>query len=123
MITKPATLEGRPDRLKEFLYDVVSNRHSGLDVDKMDYLARDTLHAFGVNGVADLIPKLLEKACVAWGRSNESELASESASETNDNHSGTHLMICYPETMTHNILTFFERRYKEHQRLYTHSKT
>ena len=113
---------GRPDH-KEFLYDVVSNRHSGLDVDKMDYLARDTLHAFGVNGIADLIPKLLEKACVAWGRSNVPELASETSIETKDDNSSMHLMICYPEEMTHNILTFFERRYKEHQRLYTHPKT
>ncbi|EJK46223.1 hypothetical protein THAOC_35122 [Thalassiosira oceanica] len=112
---------GRPGRLKEFLYDVVSNRHSGLDVDKMDYLARDTLHAFGVNGIADIIPKLLEKACVAWGRSNDSD--SETSIETEDDHSSMHLMICYPDTMTHNILTFFERRYKEHQRLYTHPKT
>ena len=32
---------GRPEREKEFLYDIVSNRHSGLDVDKIDYFARD----------------------------------------------------------------------------------
>ena len=37
---------GRP-RNKEFLYDIVSNRHSGLDVDKMDYFARDSNRTTG----------------------------------------------------------------------------
>jgi deoxynucleoside triphosphate triphosphohydrolase SAMHD1 len=32
---------GRPDRSQEWLYDIVSNRRSGLDVDKLDYFARD----------------------------------------------------------------------------------
>ena len=30
---------------------------------------------------------------------------------------------CYPETMTQNAMSFFEQRYQEHQRLYTHPKT
>ena len=50
-----------PHHLKEFLYDVVSN------IDKIDYLARDTLKAHGSNCIADLMPKLIEKAFVAWG--------------------------------------------------------
>ena len=65
-----ARFVGRETR-KEFLYDVVSNRHSGLDVDKMDYLARDTLKAHGSNCIADLLPKLIEKAFVAWGEPRE----------------------------------------------------
>lgn len=63
-------LRGRTNPFLEFLYDVVSNRHSGLDVDKMDYLARDTLHAHAAN-IADLLPKLSEKAFVAWGQNGD----------------------------------------------------
>ena len=37
---------GRPAH-KRFLFDIVSNHDSGLDVDKLDYLARDALAAFG----------------------------------------------------------------------------
>jgi len=63
-------LIGRPNPHKEFLYDVVSNRHSGLDVDKMDYLARDILQAHAAN-ICDLLPKLSEKAFVCWGECSD----------------------------------------------------
>lgn len=70
-LIQQSELLGRPDPLKEFLYDVVSNRHSGLDMDKADYLARDTLKAHGSNCIKDLLPKLIEKALVAWGDCND----------------------------------------------------
>ena len=57
---EPQQLVGRPDIFKEFLYDVVSNRHSGLDVDKIDYLARDDRRAFGSSGQID--PMFIENA-------------------------------------------------------------
>ena len=55
-------LVGRTDRWSEVLYDVVSNRHSGLDVDKMDYLARDSRRANRESGNVD--PMLLENSYV-----------------------------------------------------------
>mmetsp|Transcript_8531 Transcript_8531/g.18453 ORF Transcript_8531/g.18453 Transcript_8531/m.18453 type:complete len:701 (-) Transcript_8531:93-2195(-) len=123
-----AKLIGRPHPFKEFLYDVVANRHSGLDTDKMDYLARDILHAHASN-IADLLPKLSEKAFVAWGecpnpsgcwkcRQNHSE---QKKSVAND-RPGMHIMICYPDSMVQNIMSFFEKRFEEHQRTYTHGK-
>ena len=36
------------------LLDVVHNRTSGLDVDKLDYLARDSLAVFGVTHACDV---------------------------------------------------------------------
>jgi HD superfamily phosphohydrolase len=63
----PKVMIGRPDPFKEFLYDIICNRHSGLDVDKMDYLMRDTLRCHGTNIVAHIVFRLIEKALVAWG--------------------------------------------------------
>jgi len=122
-------LIGRPHPYKEFLYDVVSNRHSGLDVDKMDYLARDILHAHASN-IADLLPKLSEKAYVAWGECPSPENCWKcrkshkgQKKSVSDDRSGMHTMICYPDNMVQNAMSFFEKRFEEHQRLYTHSKT
>mgnify|MGYP006081829083 FL=1 len=53
---------------KEFLYDIVSNRHSGLDVDKMDYFARDSVRAKGSGQIDNII---LEEAFVAKGRCSQ----------------------------------------------------
>jgi deoxynucleoside triphosphate triphosphohydrolase SAMHD1 len=41
---------GRLDPRLEWLYDVVSNRHNGIDVDKLDYFARDARHTLNEAG-------------------------------------------------------------------------
>ena len=124
-----AVLIGRPVR-KEFLYDVVNNRHSGLDVDKVDYLARDTMRAHGSNCIADLMNKMTEKSFVAWGKcSNPStcwkcKQVKEGTKQLSlGERPDCHLMICYQDNMAQNLMSFFEQRYLEHQRLYTHPKT
>ena len=125
-------LIGRPHPHQEFLYDVVSNRHSGLDVDKMDYLARDERRAFGTAGFVD--PLFMENAHVAWGtcprphschvcKHRNIPLKSHNATTTGSNKEGMHLMICYPEKMVQNAMAFFKQRFKNHQMLYTHQAT
>jgi HD superfamily phosphohydrolase len=121
-------LVGRPDRLQEFLYDVVSNRHSGLDVDKVDYLARDDRRAFGSSGIVD--PLLIENAHVAWGKCGRPKkcwICKDShnahVKPSADKNNGEHLMICYPEKMVHNAMAFFKQRFRNHQKLYTHHNT
>lgn len=123
---------GRPNPHKEFLYDVVSNRHSGLDVDKIDYLARDERRAFGTAGQID--PQFIENAYVAWGECPRPEkcfrckhyinrkmmsLSSDMTSE----YETKHLMICYPEKMVQNAMNFFKSRFRNHEKLYTHANT
>lgn len=121
-------LVGRPDIHKEFLYDVVSNRHSGLDVDKIDYLARDDRRAFGSAGQID--PMLIENAHVAWGKCGRPS----KCFRCKHHHKGPfklstnemenlHMMIVYPEKMVQHTMNFFKRRFANHQKLYTHHNT
>ena len=88
-------VNGRPNPHKEFLYDVVANRHSGLDVDKMDYLARDTLRANSTNLIVDLLPKMMEKAFVAWGECSNPQKCWKCRNKKHaaDGKSGLHTMM------------------------------
>lgn len=119
---------GRPNLHKEWLYDIVSNRHSGLDVDKIDYLARDERRAYGISGPVD--PLLIENAHVAWSRCPYPSKCFRCKYYVNQKHNADpdskedfHLMICYPDKMVQNIMNFFKKRFSNHNNLYTHKNT
>lgn len=105
---------GRPFRRQEFLYDIVSNRHTGLDVDKMDYFARDERRANGGSGEIQI--RMIDEAVVAWGQCPQPDKCH--ACWKHD--PGMHLMICYPEKMDRNAMEFFRIRFRNHQQIYSH---
>lgn len=103
---------GRPQN-KEFLYDIVSNRHSGLDVDKMDYFARDSNRT---TGKVDMDIRLLDEAFVAWGECPKPK----ECHKCSDGCPRSHLMICYPPKLRRDAMEFFKKRFKLHNEVYQH---
>ena len=85
---------GRPKE-KEFLYDIVSNRHSGLDVDKMDYYCRDQRRALG-HGSVEII--MIEEAFVARGDCPNPDKCHQ-CRRFKSRKSQQHYMICWPEKL------------------------
>ena len=108
---------GRPYRWQEFLYDIVANRHSGLDVDKIDYFARDDRRCNGGDG--NIFVRMIDEAVVARGGCPQPD---KCFACTEDNP-GKHLMICYPEKMRRNAMDFFKTRFNFHSEIYTHKTT
>jgi deoxynucleoside triphosphate triphosphohydrolase SAMHD1 len=108
---------GRTSRSQEFFYDIVSNRHSGLDVDKIDYLARDYRRAFRGSGEIDF--RLIEEAVVAWGKCPHPDKCFNCKGQLPQHH----LMICYPEKCAEMCVAFFHHRFKLHATVYSHKTT
>jgi HD superfamily phosphohydrolase len=106
---------GRMDPHKEWLYEIVNNQRCGLDVDKIDYYARDQRRAFREAGEIDKV--MIEDAIVAWGHCTNGD----SCARCFENGSpGKHLMICYPEKTIGATIEFFRKRFDLHSRLYQH---
>jgi len=78
-----------------FIYQIVSNNFNGLDVDKYDYLARDSYMIGG------------------RGSQFESQRLVEHIKIINNT-------ICYPEQATSDIIALFNTRYNLHKNVYGH---
>ncbi len=79
---------------KNFLYQIVSNGKNGIDVDKFDYLARDT-KALGIHYGFD--HKRIFPYCKVINKE-----------------------ICYSNKVIFNIFELFDTRYRLHKQVYNH---
>jgi len=121
-------LHGRRAEHQEWLYDIVHNRHSGLDVDKVDYYARDQRRALRESGEIDKV--VIENAVVAWaactregGSCARCRGRGGSSGEKQHPHDGMHLMICFPKKMIPSCAEFFKTRFRLHSTIYQHKTT
>ena len=105
---------GRQDKKLEWLYDIVSNRHNGLDVDKIDYFARDHTRTIGKRGI-DM--KMVTEARVAKGLFSRPE---KGPTREEKSEPGMHYMICYPEKHIATAMNFFKHRMHMHKTVYQH---
>jgi deoxynucleoside triphosphate triphosphohydrolase SAMHD1 len=79
---------------KCFIYQIVSNNLNGLDVDKYDYIVRDS-NNIGLEFSIDY-SRLIDDVCVIDD------------------------IICYPKQVYIDILNIFTTRYRLHKQIYTH---
>lgn len=77
-----------------FIYQIVSNNFNSVDVDKFDYIARDT-YFLGLKYSID-ISRIIEEIKII------------------DNK------ICYPEKINYEIISLFKTRYRLHKQIYCH---
>lgn len=95
-------LRGRPSCNQQFLYNIVNNAASGLDVDKLDYFMRDSLHT-GAKMSCDT-DLLIRNARVLVDREDADEK----------------MVVCFPEKLAGPIMQAFRTRYELHQSVYQH---
>jgi HD superfamily phosphohydrolase len=79
---------------KNFIFQIISNSLNGLDVDKLDYLCRDSFY-FGA-GIPFDLQRIIAHAQVI-----------------NDN-------ICFPEKISYDIYKVYRTRYDLHKQFYNH---
>lgn len=77
-----------------FIYDVVSNKKNSLDVDKMDYIMRDS-RSIGLSYSFDCSRLIMQARVI----NNE---------------------ICFPDKLSWSIYELFSTRYRLHKEIYTH---
>lgn len=105
---------GRTGPIVEWLYEIVSNSRTGIDVDKMDYFARDQRRTLNEAGNMDLF--ISKEACVARGPCADSDCQRCKTGEL-------HYQICYPKKCVTSVIEFFKTRAKLHETIYQHKTT
>ncbi|KAG9095859.1 hypothetical protein FRC06_009342 [Ceratobasidium sp. 370] len=91
---RPSLSRGRVPPEKPFLFEIVANNRNGIDVDKFDYIQRDT-HAVG-NKMNDVTSRLIRSARVIDGQ------------------------ICYADKDWYMVSQLFESRFALHKMIYNH---
>ncbi|KAG9105682.1 hypothetical protein FRC07_009124 [Ceratobasidium sp. 392] len=91
---RPNLSSGRVPPEKPFLFEIVANNRNGIDVDKFDYIQRDT-HAVG-NKMNDVTSRLIRSARVIDGQ------------------------ICYADKDWYMVSQLFESRFALHKMIYNH---
>lgn len=94
---------------KEFLYEIVANYESAFDVDKIDYLMRDSL-ACGI-AVKCPVKRIFNSANVLERMGNEVD---------GEDPAKTYRHICYSRKVCGDIQQVFLERYSMHKRCYQH---
>eukprot|EP01034_Spumella_vulgaris_P024574 gene24574-30939_t len=133
---------------KFYLYDIVNNTRSGLDVDKLDYFQRDmkyTNAAFACKFERFIeLGKIMQAEPIAGtathtnratnnqpffsptslfnSASKEKESKGSPASTVTEEDCEAHpYMICYPEKLVREAVELFALRFRLHQLVYTHT--
>lgn len=94
------------DEEKRFLLEIVHNRISGIDVDKLDYLCRDSLSAFGATRAINL-QRLIRATHVVF---------------THGSHPVPMTTLAFDESVSFEVAELYALRTRLHRQLYQHHK-
>ncbi len=91
-----------PTNKNDWKFQIISNKYCSIDVDKIDYIQRDSFHlGFGINQTFERLLTMCDvKCCGKDGRMNS--------------------VLCWPEKLQDEVMALFETRYRLHKRVYCH---
>lgn len=108
--TEPAQRKSKREDVKTFLYDIVNNARSGMDVDKMDYFKRDSHNCAPARGPMWTTQRIFDEARILRAPGKEGFDVEEKPHQ-----------ICFPTTCVRDASRWFETRSEMHRLVYTHS--